>query len=334
MKLFNSLKKSLSDAKMKMVLAERKDEYVYDSFLEEMCAMSIGDDRTISSYMNVNFSVCDMDQVLGFVQTSLIVKKRLLVINCQKLNALTKKVGDKKSKKEKVPNFDEALLKALAITKMDIVVVISVVDLDKRSSLYKKIQSDGVFLECKALEPKQVKELITSNLKEHGMTMAPDVVDMFLSYVDMDCSIILSELNKLALLELKSVKQKDIETYVTKSHSFVVYELVNTMADKNAGKAMDIFHNLIGTSTPMQIIVFLGTQWHRMYCIRVSKGDISKQLNMNPYFMKKYKEQAKAFKVSKLERGICAILDCERSLKRDNVNEELLLETLILELCL
>lgn len=330
MKLFNSLKKSLSDSKLKIILAERKDEYVYTCLLDELCEERIGSDRTISSYMNVNANECDIDQVLGFVSTSLFVKKRVLVINCQNLKALNRKAEDKKAK-GKTPTFEELLFKALSSTKMDIVVLLSVTDADKRSNLYKKIQSDGVLVECKPLELKKVKELIKSSLKAD---ISQDVMDLFLSYVNMDCAVILSEISKLNLLELKSVSKADIETYVTKSHTYAAYELVSAIADKNAGKAIVMFHNLIGTSNAMQIISLLGIQWHRMYCIRVSKGDISKELGMNPYFMKKYREQASLFKVSKLEKGIKAILECERSLRTENVNEELLLENLVLELCL
>lgn len=334
MKLFQSTIKDMGKAKIKVILAERKDEYVYACLRNELQSATIGPEHTMSNYLEVNANECEVNEVLSFVSRSLFVSTRMLVLNCSTLKAMGRKAGDKREYK-KVPTFDSVLLEALNSTKIDVTVLIAAIDVDKRSALYKQIQSDGIFVECKPLEVKKVKELIGSELKQNNQSMSTEVLEQFLSFVDLDCSIILRELEKLALLDIRQIKSSDIETHVVKSHSYVAFELGNAISARNVSTALDILHSLIGQSVDaFQIVGLLQRQIHILYNLRVCKGDTSKQLGISPYFLNKYRDQAKGFKIGKLERFIRSLLDCEAELRSSGSNEELLLESLVIELCL
>lgn len=331
MKLFQSLKKDISKLGLKLIIAERKDEYVYEQFVDELCKITIGD-KTVSNFMNVNITDLNMDETLGFISRSLFVSKKVLVINCQTLKALDRKIGDKKDYK-KIPTFDDAIISALSLTKQDVMVVVSVIDLDKRTSLYKKISTEGLVVECKSLDAKQVKQLILDICSENNQSMKQDVMDYFLSVVDMDCAMIVSELKKLSLADINAVTKSDIDKYVVRSHKYVVYELTNAVAAKDIGVSLSMLQDLINTTSPLQIVALLQRQIHLIYHLRLHKGDISKQLEINPYILNQYREQSRRFSVVKVERYMRSLLNCERDLKH-SANAELLLESLVMELCL
>ena len=114
--------------------------------------------------------------------------------------------------------------------------------LDKRKAVYKKLQTTGVFLECKKYYENQIGSFITENLHHSGYAIDPKATAMLVSFLGTDLSRIVNELNKLKIIVPASVKITDavIEQNIGISKDFNFFEFQKAVAMKDQVKAFQI----------------------------------------------------------------------------------------------
>jgi hypothetical protein len=122
----------------------------------------------------------------------------LIKINRTTLKQLNRKIGDKMDYKTAVPMFDDSIWE-LSNSGTGIIVCVVVTDLVKTSGFFKKVSDKGLFVECSTLDEKKTRGLIEQTLSNNQQTMNPEVIDYLLEVVDMDCGLLVSELDKLSL---------------------------------------------------------------------------------------------------------------------------------------
>ncbi|MEP6710951.1 MAG: DNA polymerase III subunit delta [Ferruginibacter sp.] len=113
---------------------------------------------------------------------------------------------------------------------------------DKRTKLYKILQSNAeVFISNKIKEDK-LPEWIAEVVQSKGYTIQPKSIALLQEHIGNDLSRIANELDKLSinLKGKKNIDEDDIEKYIGISKEYNVFELQAAIAKKDLAKAIKI----------------------------------------------------------------------------------------------
>lgn len=116
--------------------------------------------------------------------------------------------------------------------------------LDKRTKLYKVLQTNAeVFISAKIKENK-VHEWISNFVQSKGYRIQPKSVSLLEDHIGNDLSRIANEIEKLSvnLQNKKEIDEDDIEKYIGISKEYNVFELQAAIARKDLAKALTIIN--------------------------------------------------------------------------------------------
>ena len=108
---------------------------------------------------------------------------------------------------------------------------------------------------------------LQKGLKQYNLQMSPQAQSLFLEYIGEDYSRLQSELEKLALLEVK-VDEKIINQMVTKDISRDIFALGNALLDKKRDQAFQIYHSLLTQKNdPLNLAPLMASTLRTIYQI-------------------------------------------------------------------
>ena len=116
--------------------------------------------------------------------------------------------------------------------------------LDKRTKLYKTIQSNAEILVTKKIAEGKLQEWIIEFAKSKGYTITPKCASLVEEHTGNELSRIVNEIEKLLvnLTHKKSINEDDIEKFIGISKEYNVFELQAAIAKKNLPKAISIIN--------------------------------------------------------------------------------------------
>lgn len=215
---------------------------------------------------------------------------------------------------------------------------------DKRKSLYKQVQKNGIVLESNALRDYQVASWISSYYSERGISITPDAASIFAEATGTDLGRIVVETDKL-LKNLpegaREVTASDIETNVGISREFSIFELTKELSARNSAKALRVASHIgAGAKFAMPMAVApLFTHFYRILRYGALKmkspypdrADIAAALQgVNPFFWKEYDVAVANYPVPKALAAISLLCEYDYKGKGGDVGEtsqsELLIE--------
>ena len=115
--------------------------------------------------------------------------------------------------------------------------------LDKRSTLYKQCQKEGVVFESVRPRDYEIGPWLTQFIQRKGLGIAPKAVQMLTDHLGCDVAKLSSEIDKLMLalpVGTKSITDQHIEQNVGISKEFNNFELCNAVAVWDVERAMRI----------------------------------------------------------------------------------------------
>jgi DNA polymerase-3 subunit delta len=181
--------------------------------------------------------------------------------------------------------------------------------LDKRTKLYKLIDSSAVYFESNRLRDYQVPQWIEKYLMAKGVKTDPNASAMLTEYLGTDLHKIVNELDKL-LITLpagKPVITTDlIEKNIGISKDFNNFELQKAVGEKNIYKANMIVHYFANNprDNPINLtIASLFSYFSKLltyqYLPDKSKNNVASVLKINPFFVKDYEISATKYDARK-----------------------------------
>lgn len=173
---------------------------------------------------------------------------------------------------------------------------------DKRKSLYKMAQKQGVVMDSAALRDFELPAWIQQYYQDRGLHISPDAAALLAESTGVELSRIVVETDKL-LKNLPegetAVNVADIEKNVGISRQFSIFELTRELSFRNAPKALMIAGHL-GSSAKFQMpaaVSALYTHFNRIlrYAALLDKTPCpsseqksSALSGLNPYFYREY----------------------------------------------
>jgi DNA polymerase-3 subunit delta len=182
--------------------------------------------------------------------------------------------------------------------------------LDKRSTTYKSLQKNHVFIETKKLYENQLPEWITSSVQEHNIKIGPKAAFLLAEFLGNDLSKISNEIEKLVinLKEGEEITTDAIQDKIGISKEFNVFELQDAIGKKDVLKANRIINYFSANEKEHSPIMTLSVLYGYFSKILIyhfapdkSKFAIAQTLGVNPFFVDGFAKAAQNYSTGKLK---------------------------------
>lgn len=160
--------------------------------------------------------------------------------------------------------------------------------MDGRKKLPSIVKSRYGFFEAKTIYENQLPAWIKSEVKAMGKEISDQNATLIADYLGKDLQKISNELQKTAIAigDAKEITQEHIENYIGINREFNVFELINSIFNKNPYKATLIVDYLSGNLNKQPLTLILGSIFNsflKLYLLKVnnpkSDGEITAIIN-------------------------------------------------------
>jgi len=181
--------------------------------------------------------------------------------------------------------------------------------IDKRTKLYKALESHAVYFESTRLRDYQIPSWIERYLMTKGIKTDPSASAMLTEYLGTDLHKIVNELDKL-IITLPAGKPVITTSLIEKnigiSKDYNNFELQKAIGEKNILKANMIVHYFANNpkDNPITLSIaslfgFFSKVLTYHYLTDKSKNNVAAALKVNPFFVKEYENAEFKYNVSK-----------------------------------
>ena len=211
-------------------------------------------------------------------------------------------------------------------------------EVDKRSKLYKLIQSRGYAAEFSVQDEKTLKLWVAGIVSREDKKIAESALQLFLSKAGTDMENIQMELEKLICycMSRDVVTDADVEAVCTNRISNHIFDMINAIADGQTRKALDLYYDLLALKEPpMRILFLIARQCNLLLQAKELKARgydnkaIGTKIGVPPFIAGKYTSQAARFKTSVLKNAVYQCVETEEAVKTGRINDRMSVELLI-----
>ena len=212
-------------------------------------------------------------------------------------------------------------------------------EVDKRSKLYKTVQSKGYAAEFGLQDENSLMRWAAGILNREGKKITESTMQLFLSKTGTDMENIQMELEKLICycMDRDVVTAQDVEAVCTSRISNHIFDMINAIAEKQTQKALELYYDLLALKEPpMRILFLIARQYNLLLQTKELKArgydnkTISSKIGVPPFIAGKYTAQAARFKTSVLRGAVRRCVEAEEAVKTGRMNDILSVELLIL----
>lgn len=237
---------------------------------------------------------------------------------------------------EKIPDFC-----TLAFSEMD--------EIDKRISLYKRIQKIGKIYEFNAVSGSKLLGWIEKTAEKHGGEIEKEAVIFLAEFVGSDLYKLENEIAKLiGYAGERQVTKKDVELLVDAQFATSIFRLTDGIGQKNRKKALETLHQLIESGEDLHRTLYMVMRQLRIILSvkdlaskGMSQGEITSKLKEHPFVISNTITQARNFSFDQLKRAYELLIIMDTKLKSggikilagDNREFVLAMDRLVIDLC-
>lgn len=212
-------------------------------------------------------------------------------------------------------------------------------EVDKRSKLFKTVQSKGYAAEFGVQDENTLKRWIAGTLAKDGKKITENTVQLILTKTGTDMDNIQTELEKLVCycIDKEVITAEDVESICTTRISNHIFDMVNAIAEKKQKNALELYYDLLALKEPpMRILFLIARQCNMLLQTKELKSrghdnrTIGAKIGVPPFVVQKYINQASKFKTSTLRNAVQKCVEAEEAVKSGRMNDMMSVEILIL----
>ena len=212
-------------------------------------------------------------------------------------------------------------------------------EVDKRSKLFKTVQSKGYAAEFAVQDENTLKRWVAGVLNKEGKKITENTVQLFLAKTGTDMENIQMELEKLVCycMDKEVIDSEDVEAVCTARISNHIFDMVNAIAAKKQKEALELYYDLLALKEePLGILSRIARHCNRLLQTKELKSrghdldSIASQLGVKPFAAKKYVAQSARFKADVLKDAVTKCVEAEEAVKSGQLNKMMSVEILIL----
>lgn len=211
-------------------------------------------------------------------------------------------------------------------------------EVDKRSKLFKAVQSKGYISEFAIQDENTLKRWIGGILNKEGKKITENTVQLFLTKTGTDMENIRTELEKLICycMNRDVITEEDVNTICTNRISNHIFDMINAIAERQTSKALQLYYDLLALrEPPMRILFLIARQYNMLLQVKELKSRgfdnkaIGSKIGVPPFIAGKYVAQASHFKTADLKWAVKQCVDAEEAVKTGRMNDMMSVEVLI-----
>ncbi len=212
-------------------------------------------------------------------------------------------------------------------------------EVDKRSKLFKTVQSKGYAAEFAIQDEKTLMRWAAGVLAKDNKKIMEGTLQLLLSKTGTDMENIQMELEKVICycMDRDVVTDADVEAVCAARISNHIFDMINAIADKQQRRALELYYDLLALKEPpMRILFLIARQCNMLLQARElkSKGydsrTIGSKLGVAPFIASKYLNQAAKFKSAALRAAVEKCVEAEEAVKTGRMNDVMSVEILIM----
>lgn len=214
-------------------------------------------------------------------------------------------------------------------------------EVDKRSKLFKAVQSKGYAAEFAVQDEKTLMRWAAGVLAKDGKKITEGTVSLLLSKAGTDMSNLQTELEKLACycMDRDVVTDADVEAVCTTRVSNHIFDMINAVAEKKQRRALELYYDLLALKEqPMRILFLMARQYNMLLQAKELKAkgydsrSIGTSLGLAPFIAAKYISQASKFRTASLRSAVERCVEAEEAVKTGRMNDVMSVEVLIMSM--
>lgn len=220
-------------------------------------------------------------------------------------------------------------------------------EVDFKNKMLHAIKSKGYALEFKKLKGEELNNSIIASFEKNGKKISKSDLFYFTATIGSSSEIMEQEIEKVCMYAANEdfVTKKHIDEIVTKGIENNIFKMVDSISIKNADTAMSILNVLLfQKEEPLRILGMIIRQYRILYLIylmveqRKSIEEIksnlkSKKMNLMDFVVNNYIKQARNYNAVALRESLSLCFKADYNIKTNKFAPELVLETLIVQLC-
>lgn len=148
---------------------------------------------------------------------------------------------------------------------------------------------------AKRLDDNSLKEIITSELKQHGKTITPKAVENLIESCCNYYSLIKNELEKFVAYDEFEIDEKMVENLACKETEFTVFELTDALSKKDADRSVELLNMMEKDTKTFNLIL---NHFRRMFFAStsdLSDRELSELLSVKEFAITKARSFSKNF---------------------------------------
>jgi DNA polymerase III subunit delta len=214
--------------------------------------------------------------------------------------------------------------------------------IDQRKKFFLEIKKKGNLVEFKRLYENQLAPFIREEAAAYGKKVEPAALEMLVYLVGNNLQELAAEMEKVATFmgDRETVKVADIRAIVSDTKVDTVFELANSLGEKETGKALRCLNTILRDGeAPLMVLAMLTRHFRQLWRVKelcekkVPTQDISRATGINPYFIKGIVEQARNYRLSEFRGIFERLFATDLALKTSGGKPVNLMECLVMDIC-
>lgn len=211
---------------------------------------------------------------------------------------------------------------------------IFVINAQENEDSYKTLLKYMEKVDCNKLSPSIISKFVISDLNKHGKKISSKALNMLLEYCLFDMTKITVECQKLISYvgSKEIIDDQDVDSIVTKSQEYNVFELTEALA-KGDGKKAYLVLNQYRDKQNKTLLYLIYNHFRRMFYVKVSKKNLSEYtslLQVKEFAIKKAIEQAKLFSAKRLKNILEEFAKLDEDLKVSVISPDNAIDYIVL----
>ena len=322
------LQKSIREKQFnKFYLFTGDEEHLKDHYANLIATSVLNSTNDTFNYMKM-FSDVNYDLLVNFVFSPPVFcdKKVLIIKNCR----IFKSVKENE-KQIWVDIFENA--------PDDIIFIFLENEFDKKTTLYKKINSVAKTTEFNHLKDNELENWVKKGVSTYGMRIEDNAARLLIVMCSNYMKLLKNEISKLYSYKKDEgiITENDVKISVGKTVENRVFEMIDNISKGNIKKALEMFYDLKTLNEPPERILsnisneFLRLRIAKLLYDKYDKNYIAKELKLPPYFAGGYIEKAKNMSVEKINEMVLLCQQTDYFIKNSIKDKWVAIENILIQ---
>mgnify|MGYP002709964555 CR=1 FL=1 len=335
----NQLEKELKDGNLSNIyLLYGKETYLLETALKKIKKLF---GNLVDGLNYIKIDNTNLDNLIPELQTpSFGFEKKLIIV---KDTDLLKKQSKKKAQIiiEKIEKISNYITENIDNIKEQNILVFIEDDVDK-NKLYKEIEKVGIICNFEAEKLPEITKRIKYICNAYSVNIDNVTLNYFIESCGTDMQYLINEIRKLIEYAGKdgTIKKEDIDLLSIKQFESVIFDLTDSLGQKNVSKSLYVLRNLIYSKEPIQkILITLYNHFKKLYIVKLCekyKQDVSENLKLKSnqmFLVSKYKRQSNYFSEGELRNILFQFVKLDEGYKSGIIDLNIGLESVICGYC-